>query len=106
MVLPDRERRYIVSDKVSFQSDWQRGIIEGWINPMTDPTVLETIREHLSKSPRAARQVPGWSDNTRAIRFPRSAIHEHGRVEIRYEIVEDDRTVWLERIRPVDYREG
>ncbi len=68
---------------------------------MTDATILETIKEHLSNSPQAARHVPGWPGNARAIRFPRSAIHEHGRVEIRYEIVEDDRRVWLVRIRPI-----
>lgn len=101
MVLPDRNRRYVVEERASFQSDWQRGVAEGWINPMTDATVLGVIREHLEKSPRAARYISGWPDNVRAIRFPYSAAHERGRVEIQYEILEDDGRVWLMRVRPV-----
>lgn len=106
MAPPGGRRRYIVAERESFNSDWRRGVAEGWINPMTDPTVLNTIIEHLSLSPRAARQVSGWPDSIRVIRFPRSAVHEHGRLEIRYEIIEDDRTVWLDRILPVEYQEG
>ena len=101
MPLPYRGKRYIVSDRETFQNDWQRGVMEGWINPMTDPTVLGTIREHLAGSPGAAPQIPGLPDNVRVIRFPRSAVHENGRLEIRYEIVEDDGRVWLTAIRPV-----
>lgn len=101
MTLPNRSRRYIVSERATFQSGWQQGVAEGWINPITDAVVLATIREHLSRSPRSARHTPGWPDNVRAVRFPRSAVHERGRVEIQYEILEDDGTVWLERIRPV-----
>ena len=101
MALPDRDRRYSVEERASFQSDWRRGVAEGWINPMTDATILATIREHLSRSPRAALYVTGWPDNVRAIRFPRSAIYELSQVEMQYEILEDDLIVWLMRIRPV-----
>ncbi len=102
MALPDRGRRYIVSERATFRSDWQRGVAEGWITPIADAVVLAAIRERRSKSPRAARHIAGWPDNVRAIRFPRSASYEQGRVEIRYEILEDDGRVWLERIRPVN----
>ena len=101
MALPDRNRRYIVEERASFQSDWRRGVAEGWINPMADAAVLAAIREHLSRSPSAALRIADWPDNVRAIRFPRSAAHEQGRVEIQYEIMEDDGKVWLARIRPV-----
>ena len=101
MALPNRDSRYIVEERASFQSDWQHGVAEGWINPMTDATVLATIREHLSRSPRAAPPIAYWPDNVRTIRFPRSAVHEPGKVEIQYEIMEDDGKVWLSRIRPV-----
>ncbi len=37
----------------------------------------------------------------RIIRFPRSAVYEQGKVEVQYEILEDDGRVWLMRIRPV-----
>lgn len=101
MALPDRNRRYIVEERTSFQSDWRRGVAEGWVNPMADAAVLAAIREHLSRSPRAALYVADWPDNVRAIRFPRSAVHEQGRLEIMYEIMEDDGKVWLAHIRSV-----
>ena len=69
---------------------------------MTDPAVLNIIKEYLSRTPLAASRQPGWPDNAKAIRFPRSAVDVRGRLEIRYEIVEDDQTVWLQRILPVD----
>ena len=101
MELPDRDRRYFISERASFNVDWRQGITEGWVNPMTDSTVLAAIREHLSRSPWSAPQVPGWPDNVRAIRFPRSAVYEQGKVLMRYEILGDDGRVWLERIRPI-----
>lgn len=101
MVLPDRDRHYTVEERASFQSDWRRGVAEGWINSIADVAVLAAIREHLSRSPRAALYVTGWPDNVRAIRFPRSAIYESGQVEIQYEILEDDLIVWLIGIRTV-----
>jgi len=45
--------------------------------------------------------VPGEPDNVRRIGFPRSAANRHGRIEIRYEIIEDDVTVWLLGVRRV-----
>ena len=99
MGLPSHGREYMVSEKASSNSDWQRGIEEGWINPVADVSTLAVIRGHLSKSPNAALQTPGWPDNVKAIRFPRSAIHERGKLEIGYEVVEDDGAVYLEWIR-------
>ena len=101
MGLPDRIRHYIIEERTSFHSDWQRGVAEGWINPMVDASVLAAIREHLSTAPRAALYVTGWPDNVRVIRFPRSAAYEQGRLEVQYEIMEDDSKVWLMRISPV-----
>ena len=101
MALPDRSSNYIVEERASFQSDWRRGVAEGWINPMVDASVLAAIREHLSRSPRAALYVTDWPDNVRVIRFPRSAAYERGRLEVQYEIMEDDSKVWLMRISPV-----
>ena len=100
-MLPNRNRRYDVLERATFQADWQRGVAEGWINPMTDAVVLQAIKESLSRSPYASQPVPGWPANVMAIRFPRSAIYEQGKVEIQYEILEDDGRVWLRRIRPV-----
>ncbi len=102
MMPPGGRRRYIVAERESFNSDWRRGVAEGWINPMTDAVVLQAIIESLSRSPHASQPIPGWPFNVRTIRFPRSARYEQGRVEIQYEILEDDGRVWLEGIRHVN----
>ncbi len=101
MVPPGGRRRYIVAERESFNSDWQRGVAEGWINPMTDAVVLTAIRDSLSVSPHSAHSVPDLPANVRTVRFPRSARYEQGRLEIEYEILEDDGRVWLARIRPI-----
>ena len=97
----DRETMYDVRERTGFQSDWARGVSEGWINPMADANTLQALRVHLARSPHAAPVIPGLPDNVRLITFPRSATHSLGRVELRYEIVEDDLKVWLESMDPV-----
>lgn len=94
-------RVYEVLARQSFEVDWSRGVEEGWINPMADPTTLQAVKQVLSRRPRSGARILGEPDNVMAIRFPRSARSEQGRLEISYEILEDDRTVWLEDIRPV-----
>lgn len=92
--------RYEVVERESFASDWQRGVEEGWINPMADHITLQAIKERLSGSPWAANPISGWPTNVRTITFPRSIANQQGTVDIYYEILEDDGKVWLERILP------
>lgn len=93
---------YAVTETVSFEDDWLRGLAEGWINPMVDPPVLETIKDTLARRPNLNNRIPNSPDSLRLIRFPRSARSERGRLEIEYEIVEDDLQVWLLSIRSID----
>ena len=96
-----RGRRYVVVESDDFDADWERGISEGWINPMADPVTLTVIKEALAYSPWAPSVVPAWPDNMRAIDFPRSAVHPFGRLRITYEIVEDDGEVHLVSVRNI-----
>ena len=91
---------YQVLERASFEADWKRGIEEGWINPMADHVTLQAIRDLLSRTPRATESIYGWPENIRTIKFPRSIMYQIDTVSIYYEILEDDRTVWLERILP------
>ncbi len=91
---------YQVLERDSFDADWQRGIEEGWINPMADHVTLQAIKDLLSRTPRVTDSVYGRPENIRIIRFPRSIMYRADTVSIYYEILEDDRTVWLERILP------
>ncbi len=100
-MIPHQRGRYSVAERESFQSDWRSGIIEGWINQMADPATLEGIKRRLSEYPMTGALIPGEPDNVRRIGFPRSAANRHGRIEIRYEIIEDDVTVWLLGARKV-----
>ncbi len=97
-----RGRRYLVIELDDFDAGWKSGVLEGWINPMTDPVTLVAIKEAIAYSPWAPRAIPGWPDNMRAIDFPRSAIHPFGRVRISYEIVEDDGEVHLLGVRSIN----
>ena len=92
---------YRVEERNRFTADWQRGIEEGWINPMADHVTLRAIKEHLAQSPMAAEPIDGWPENMRIIGFPRSARNATGRLMIEYEIIEDDAAVWLDSINPV-----
>ena len=98
---PDRRRRYTVMQSDLFDSDWRLGIREGWINPMADPSTLDYIKGFLAQSPWAPRRIAEWSDNMRAIDFPRSARDPVGKLRIRYEIIEDDQEVSLLSISPI-----
>ena len=101
MQMPGSGSGYRVEERVSFAADWQRGVEEGWINPMADHVTLQMIKEVLSRMPRTGGHVRGDPENVLVVSFPRSVRYEQGRSEIIYEVLEDDRTVWLERIRPV-----
>ncbi len=91
---------YQVLERESFDADWQRGIEEGWINPMADHATLQIIKERLSRLPWATNPISGWPANVRTITFPRSIANQQNTVDIYYEILEDDGKVWLERILP------
>lgn len=97
-----RGRRYLVIESEDFDADWKTGLLEGWINPMTDPVTLVAIKDALAHSPWAPRAIPSWPVNVRAIDFPRSAIHPIGRLRISYEIVEDDSEVHLLSVRNIN----
>ena len=101
MALLDRGKSYRVEERATFKSDWEHGVDEGWINPMVHPAVLATIcGSILSTSPLSGQHIPGAPENVRAIGFPRS-VQEPVNTEIRYSIIEDDRIVYLERIRRI-----
>ena len=100
MALQGPGNRYEVVERESFAADWERGVEEGWINPMADHVTLQIIKERLSDHPWATRPISGWPANARAITFPRSVVNQQDTVDIYYEILEDDGKVWLERILP------
>lgn len=101
MALHSERNRYRVEQSEEFNRDWEKGVSEGWINPMADPVTLMKIKEILSYRPWASRGiVPGLPANVCTITFPRSAVYELGRVQVVYAIIEDDRVVNLRRLYP------
>lgn len=92
---------YQVLERESFDADWRRGIGEGWINPMADHVTLQAIKDLLSRTPKTTEAISGWPENLRAVRFPRSIEFQQDPIDTYYEILEDYRTVWLERILPI-----
>ncbi len=92
---------YQVLERASFDADWRRGVEEGWINPMADHVTLQAIKDLLSRTPRTTDTISGWPENIRAIRFPRSIVSQQDPIDIYYVILENDRTVWLERMLPI-----
>lgn len=102
MALLEPGNYYDVAENERFGAFWRLGVAEGWINPMTDAVVLQAIKDTLSRVPGAGAHIPGEPENVRTIRFPRSARYEMGRIEIGYQVIVDDRKVWLDRIRQVD----
>jgi hypothetical protein len=93
---------YRLEERDSFAADWRRGVETGWINPMADHVTLQAVKERLTHSPWTTNPIPSWPDNVRMIRFPRSVADLRNTVDIYYEILEDDRVVWLERILPTN----
>ncbi len=92
------EEEYRVIESEAFRSYWQEGITAGWINPMVHPAQVEYFtRNVLPKTPYLGRQAPGEPANYRSIRFPHTP-RRTSQIEIIYSIIEDDRTVILERI--------
>ena len=91
---------YQVLERDSFDADWRRGVEEGWINPMADHVTLQAIKDRLTQLPWAPYPTAEWPNNVRRLTFPRSVADRRDTVDVFYEILEDDRTVWLERILP------
>ena len=92
---------YEVVVSPSFWEDWNEGVSEGWVNPMTHPSILLYYRtEVLPHYPFSGQQVPGIPANVRVIRFPQS-LRGRNQIEIFYSVVVDDLRVILERIRLV-----
>ena len=81
-----------------FTPDWDGGVAAGWLNPMVHPAQVEYFtRSVLPTNPLFGRPVSGAPANVRHIRFP----HSPGSatvIELVYSVVEDDRTVVLDRI--------
>lgn len=100
MQMPGSGSGYRVEERASFAADWQGGVEEGWINPMADHVTLQAIKDRLSHLPWTPNPTPGWPDNVRRLKFPRSVADQRDTVDVIYEILEDDRTVWLERMLP------
>ena len=100
MVLTMERGRYQVEESHQFGLDWSQGVKEGWINPMADPSTLAAIKEILVTRPQSGQIQPGLPANVRFYTFPRSAAYDQGHVILWYSIIEDDRTVMLERISP------
>ena len=96
---PGQSEAYRVIEGGTFGSDWRDGIAAGWINLMVHPAQVEYFtRSVLATTPYVGRQAPGEPANYRTIRFPHTP-RRPGDIEIIYSIVEDDRTVILEKIR-------
>ena len=90
---------YRVIESDAFRSSWRGGIAAGWLNQMVHPAQVQHFsRSVLPTMPYFGRQAPGEPANYRAIRFPHTP-HRSSEIEIIYSIIEDDRTVILERIR-------
>lgn len=51
MALHSERNRYRVEQSEEFNRDWEKGVSEGWINPMADPVTLMKIKEILSYRP-------------------------------------------------------
>lgn len=101
MVLTMESGRYRVEESHQFDQDWSQGVKESWINPMADPSTLAAIKENLATRPLSGQALPGLPANVRFYTFPRSAACDQGHVILWYSIIEDDRTVMLERIFPL-----
>ena len=90
---------YHVVQSSAFRADWSAGVAAGWLNPMVHPAQLEFFAHTaLSNIPDMGEQLPGVPVNMRFLRFPRSP-YSANMIEIAYSVIEDDRTVVLERIR-------
>ena len=71
----------------------------GWINPMVHPAHVEYFtRSVLPAMPFYGQPLHGAAVNAREIRFPR-APGSSDAISITYFVIEDDRTVVLDRIR-------
>ena len=101
MVLMMGSGHYRVDESHQFNQDWSQGVTEGWINPMADSITLGFIKENLATRPLSGQVQHGLPANVRFYTFPRSAAHNWGHVILRYSIIEDDRTVTLERLFPI-----
>ena len=93
---------YQVLERESFDADRRRGVEEGWINPMADHVTLQAIKGRLASLPWTPNPTAEWPHNVRRLTFPRSVADRRHTVDIVYEILEDDRTVWPERILPTN----
>ena len=97
-MLPRSDEPYRVIRSDSFHADWDVGVTAGWINPMVHPAQVEYFaRSVLPTNPFFGQPVTGAPTNARHIRFPRSP-GSADVIEVVYSVVEDDRTVVLDRI--------
>lgn len=96
MATPDSSHRYNVRETAQFTAEWRRATLLGYLNPTTDPELLEQVKEWLRENPYMIRQLPGGVPaNRRRIRLSSG-------VELWYSIIEDDRVVLLENVLRID----
>ena len=99
--MPTQSEPYRIVQSAAFQVDWDTGVAVGWLNPVVHPAQLEYFTHSvLPTMPFFGQPVPSAAVNIRHIRFPR-APGSLDAIEITYSVVEDDRTVILERIHLV-----
>ena len=70
--------------------------------PEADHVTLQAIKGRLANLPWTPNPTAEWPHNVRRLTFPRSVADRRHTVDIVYEILEDDRTVWPERILPTN----
>lgn len=90
-MLRENDPLYDVCETAEFTAAWRDAIRNGYINPMVAGSDLAGIKQLLAENP---RRVPLNADFVSDLRV----ITYQGRVRIWYYIVEDDRTVYLERV--------
>lgn len=95
MTTPSSSHPYLVRETEQFDAEWRRALRLGYINPMVDPASLLQIREWVAQNPYFMPQWPNFPANVRWVGL-------NPGVQIRYSIIEDDRTVRLESVRIIE----
>ncbi len=96
---PGPGETYRVIRSAAFAADWDSGVAAGWLNPMVHPAQVAYFTGTLLPTmPYFGGPATGEPANYRAIRFPHSP-RGAAVIQIIYAIIEDDRTIIMERIR-------
>jgi hypothetical protein len=93
-MLPRGDLRYRVFTTAQFEGLWEVGVANGAINPVSGPTNLDGLISFLSRDPHyfPKFEAPGEAIDLRWVDFQPVT---NPRVEIWYEVAEDDLRVYL-----------